>query len=97
MEAGPLSQPGPHLSLRGRASLYGVFVSAVVVDNQVEVQVLGDGLLDLAQKAQELLVPVAGLALGDHLPCGHVQRREQGCGAVADVVMGDALDVPRDS
>jgi|694.fasta_scaffold03986_8 hypothetical protein len=38
---------------------------------------------------------MARLALGDHLPGGHVQRCEQGCGAVTDVVVGDALDVPQ--
>jgi len=84
MEAGPLGQPGPDL---------GVLVGTVVVHHQMDVQVLGQGLLDLAQKAQELLVAVAGLALVDHLPCGHFQGGEQGGGAVADVVMGNFLHV----
>jgi hypothetical protein len=46
MEAGPLRQPGPHL---------GVLVGAVVVHDQMDVQILGNGLLDLAQEAQKLL------------------------------------------
>jgi len=61
----------------------------------VEDQVLGDVLLDLAKKTQKLLVAMARLALGDHLSGCLVQRREQGCGAVTDVVVGDALGVPQ--
>ena len=86
MEAGSLRQPGTHL---------GVLVGAVVVDDQVHVQILGDGLLDLAQEAQEFLVPMPGLALGDHLASGHIQSREQGGGAVADVDMSHALYVAK--
>jgi hypothetical protein len=57
----------------------------------MDVRVLGPGLLDLTQEPQELLVPLAGFALGDHLPCGHVQGGEQGVGAVANVVMRYSL------
>ena len=83
-ENGAAGQPGPDL---------GMLVGAVDVEDQVEVQALGDGLLDLPQKAQEFLVPMAWLALDDYLAGGHIQGREQGCGAVADVVVGHALDV----
>ena len=86
MEAGPLGQPGTNL---------GVLVGAVVIHDQVEVQVLGDGLLDLAQETQKFLMAMAWLAPSDHLAGGHIQRREQGCGAVTDVVVSDALDVPQ--
>ncbi len=77
VEAGPLRQPGPDL---------GVLVGAVVVDDQVDIEVLGDGLLDLAEESQELLVPVAGPALGQNLTGGNVQGGEQSGGAVTDVV-----------
>jgi len=40
------------------------------------------------KEAQELLVPVAGPALGDQLTGGDVQGGVQGGGAVADFVMG---------
>jgi len=63
VEAGPLGQPRTN---------FGVFVGAVVVDDQVDVEILLDGLLDLAEEAEELLVPVARPALGQHLPSGHV-------------------------
>lgn len=72
-----------------------MLVGAVVIHDQMDVEILRDGLLDLAEEAQEFLVPVARLALGDHLASGHVQGSEQGGGAMADVVMGDALDVPQ--
>jgi len=38
-------------------------------------------------------VPVPGLALGDHRTGANVQGGKQCGGAVADVVVGDALDV----
>lgn len=47
----------------------------------------------LQREPQELLVAMPGLALGDHLAGGDIQRSKQGGGAVADVVMGDVLHV----
>lgn len=61
-------------------------MGAVVIHDQVDVQVLGNGLLYLPQEAQELLVPVAGPALGQNLTGGNVQGGEQSGGAVTDVV-----------
>jgi hypothetical protein len=86
VEAGPLRQPGTDLD---------VLLGAVFVDHQVEVQDLGDGLLDLAQDTQKFLVAMPWLALCDHLAGGHVQGREQGCGAVTDLVVGEALGGPQ--
>ena len=48
--AGPTRQ-GPCRALR-----------AVVVNDQVHLQIIGEGLLDLAQEPQEFLVPMPGLA-----------------------------------
>jgi hypothetical protein len=42
----------------------GVLVADVVVEDQVNVQLLGYVGLDMAQKGQEVLVPMAALALG---------------------------------
>ncbi len=84
MEARWLRQPGPDL---------GVLVGAVVVHHQMDVQIFRDGRLDLTQEAQELLVSVAGLALGDHLAGGNIQGDEHGGGAVAGVVMRHPLHV----
>ena len=55
VETGPLGQPGADLC---------VLVGAVFAHDQAHVQVIGEGLLDLAQKPQELLVAMARLALG---------------------------------
>ena len=93
VEAGPLRQPGAHLSLRGRAALYGVLVGAVVAHDQVHVQPIRNRVLNLAREDPELLMPLHGLALGDYLASGHVQGREQGGGAVAYVVIHQTLDV----
>ncbi len=63
-------------------------VGGVVVDDQVEIQVLGRLAVDLVQEANELLVSVLPHALADDLAVEHVERREQGGGAVALVVVG---------
>jgi len=84
VESGPLRQQGFGL---------GVLVGPVVIDDQVQRQILGHLLVDPPQEAQELLVPVPGLALGDHRTGSHIQRGKQGGGSVADVVVGDALHV----
>jgi hypothetical protein len=80
----PLGQP--------RADV-GVFVSGVVVNDQVHIEVGRNLCVDVAQKAQKLLVPMARLALGDDAAVGHVERRKQGRGAVPIVVVGDAFDI----
>ena len=59
----------------------------------MHVQRLGDVAVDVAQERQKLLMPVASLALGQHLAAGDVQGREQGGGSMPDVVVGDAFDI----
>ena len=71
-----------------------MLMRAVVVHDQVNVEVRRHGCFDRAQEAQELLVPVPRLAFGQHLAGEYVQRGEQGGGAVPFVVVSDALDVP---
>jgi hypothetical protein len=85
------ARPGPTAARKPKGQ--GVVVDALVVDDQVHVQILEYGLLDLPEEPQELLVPVAGLALGDHLAGGDIQGGEQRGSAVPDVVMPDALHV----
>ncbi len=75
VEAGSLRQPGLDL---------GVLVGAVVVDDQVQIHIFGHLLVDPPQEAQELLLPVPGLAFGDQRTGGDIQRGEQRAGAVAD-------------
>lgn len=86
MDVEPGSPGEPGLDL-------GVFVGAVVVDDEMDVQVFGDAVVDVPQEGEELLVPVAPLALGEHRTGRHVEGGEQGGGAMADVIVGDAIDV----
>lgn len=80
--ARPTGQPGLDL---------GMAVRGVVVADAVNVQLDGDGLVDLAQEGQELLMPVPRLAGGEHCTVEHVERREQRGLAVALVVVRDAF------
>ena len=66
----------------------GVLVGAVVVQDRVDQLAGRHRRLDGVEEAQELLVPVALHAAAEHRPVEHVERREQGRGAVALVVVG---------
>ena len=46
----------------------GMLVRAVVIDDQVHVEIPGNFALDVTQESEELLMSVARLALGNHLP-----------------------------
>ncbi len=76
-------QPSPDL---------GVLVRGVVVDDEVDVQVLRDIGIDMAQEREELLVAMALLALGEDGSGGDVQGREQGRGSMSHVVVGHPFD-----
>ena len=66
---------------------FGMFVGGVVVHDDVQVQ-FGRGVrIDLAQKGDELGVPVPRLAAADDLATGHVQSGKERGRAVALVVM----------
>jgi hypothetical protein len=82
MEAWPRCEPCPHL---------GVLVCCVVVDDQVHVQFSRHGFVDTFEKAQEFLMTVSRLALGQYHSRSNVERGEQGCGPVSDVVVGHAF------
>ncbi len=71
-------EPGAHL---------GMFMSSVVVDDQMHLQVSRDVAVNMPQKRQELLMAMPRLALRDDLTGGHIECRKQGRGAVALVVM----------
>lgn len=65
-------------------------VGGVVVHHQVQFG-FGVGAGDLFEEREELLVPVPGFAGRGDLPGRDLQRREQGAGAVPDVVVGPPL------
>jgi hypothetical protein len=65
----------------------GMLVGGVVVEDGVDQLAGRYRALDGIEEAEELLVPVPRHALADHAAVEHVERREQGRRAVADVVM----------
>ena len=71
-------QPGPHL---------GVFVTAVIVEDDVDDLAGRDLSLDCVQKADELLMPVPLHAAADDCAVEHAERGKQDGGAVPLVVV----------
>ena len=71
----------------------GMLVGGVVVDDEMDIELGRHIGLDVAQEGEELLVTMAGFALGDDRAVEYVEGGEQ-CGCtVALVVVGDAFDV----
>src|SRR5262249_23311209 len=54
----------------------GVFVSAVIVGNQIQVFSRGRRLVEQSEELQPLLVPMTLLTKTNHLAAGHIQCRE---------------------
>jgi hypothetical protein len=71
----------------------GMLVGGVVVDDEMDVELGWHVSLDVTQEGEELLMAMAGFALGDDRAVKHVEGGEQRDGAVALVVVGDASDV----
>ena len=95
IEPGAVGRDEVHVPARaaGKPSLdLGVAVRGVVVDNAMNVQLGGNGLVDLAQERQEFLMSMSGLATRQHSAVEHVECCEQRGRAVALVVVRDALD-----
>src|SRR6202040_2088051 len=65
----------------------GGLVGGIIIDDQMQVEIGQRPLVDGLEKAEELAMPVAGHAFADDGAVEHVERREQGRGAVALVVM----------
>jgi len=63
------------------------FMSGIIVDNQMEVEIGRGVMVDQLQKAQELAVSMARHAGPNDLAIEHIQRRKQGRGAMALIVM----------
>jgi len=64
VESGSRGQPEADL---------GVLMGGVVIDDQMHVERLRDGLVDALDEAEKLLMPVARLALGQHGSGGDVE------------------------
>jgi hypothetical protein len=69
-------------------------VSGIVVNDEMEIETGGGLLVDQFKKAQELAVTMARHASPDNPAVQHVQRRKQGGGADAIVVVGHGTGTP---
>jgi len=72
-----------------------VLVSTLVVHDHVDVQVSRDVGFDAAQESQEFLMSVTRLALSEHYAVEYIEGRKQHRGAVALVVVSNALDIAK--
>src|SRR5207244_1864863 len=72
-KAGVVLEPKLHL---------GVFVRAVIIQNQMQLQFLGKLLIQSAQKFQEFLVAMPRKALANDFSLQNLQRRKQRRGSV---------------
>jgi hypothetical protein len=59
----------------------------------MHLHLLGDVGFDVPQKGEKFLMPMPQLALGEHSAVGDIERGKQRSRAVANVVVGDTLDV----
>ena len=66
----------------------GVLVGAIVVEDHVDQLAGRHRRLDRIEEADELLVPVALHAAAEHGAVEHVECREQGRGAVPEIIVG---------
>ena len=67
---------------------FRMLVGGVVIDDCLDPFVAGDVAFDGVEEADELLMAMALHAAANHGAIEHVERREQGGGAVPDVVVG---------
>ena len=65
----------------------GRFVGAVVIQDQVDVEVRGDARVDRLQELQELLTAMPAMTFTDDLARGDIERREQRRRAMAPIVV----------
>src|SRR5256885_1953544 len=64
------------------------FVGGIVVHDDVDVETLGHMAVDLPEKIEKLAGSMPLVALSDDEAGGDIQGGEQGCRAVAGIVMG---------
>jgi hypothetical protein len=60
----------------------GVLVSGVVIDDEMDIEIVGHVGIDVTQEREDFLVPMTLLALADDLAAGDIQGSEQRGGAV---------------
>jgi len=65
----------------------GMFVRAIIIHDQMEIEFGRSFAVDSLKESQELLVPMAGHAVADHLAVEHAQSGKQGGRSMAGVIM----------
>src|SRR6185436_6988397 len=70
-------------------------VRAVVIHDQMNIELRRHALIDGAQKLQEFAAAMPPMQFSDDLARDKIQRREQGRGAMADIVMATPLSHPK--
>ncbi len=71
----------------------GMLVRRLVVHDEVNIEVLRHALVQPPKEAEKLLMAMASFAFREDDPCRDVQGGEQGCRAMTDVIVRDALDI----
>jgi hypothetical protein len=70
-----------------------MLVRGVIIHEDVHLQVLRHALLNLPEKTQILLMPVALSTFREHLAVRRVQRGKQRGGSVASIIVGHSFDI----
>src|SRR5215469_4642938 len=70
-----------------------VFMSGVIVSNNVDVEIGRALLVDQCEKGEPFLMTMARREVGDELAVEIIERGEQGQGAVPYVIIGLGADV----
>lgn len=65
----------------------GMFMRAIIIHNQMEIEFGESFVIDYLKESDELLMPMAGHAVSDHLAVEHAQGGKQGGRSMADVIM----------
>ena len=70
-----------------------MFVSGVVIDNQMDIKILRDVGVNVAKKSKKFLMTMPRLTLSNNFAGSNVQSGKQGCRTVPDVVVGIPFNV----
>ncbi len=73
----------------------GVFMSAVVVRNDMHIQFIRDAVVNILEKGKGFLVAMSGVARGQHSAVCNVQSCKESRCAMAEVVMYDSFHIPQ--
>src|SRR5437867_2134507 len=68
-------------------------VGGIIVYDEVDVEVVRHGILDPIEETAELRRTMPRIAFADDAASGDIERGEQGCDAMAHIVMGAPLDL----